>query len=234
MFGYGEDALTIWVLGCHLSKLLTTLHDDSRPEDAVVLYRPSFGRRGTQPDATDPALFRAAFGEFDAIIGTTRSTYLIEAKWSSSSEVRKRGATLRLQASQVRRHEIMGIYIDEWRTMSPDDWASFTQSTSLRKRLTALSASPPHPRTQLARSLESALRLLKDCGPARDILLLLRTDSGSPPGGVIPHRFRLVGVDCRVPAEGGGYFLLPFSNPGTPPPMWRSPVFDFEQSFAEG
>src|SRR5512143_1712426 len=95
IFGYGEDALTYWAVTSRLGEMLQALGDKSLPADATVIYRPSFGRRGSiGPTATNEQ-YSAEFGEFDAILGTRQAVYLVESKWDSSSEIRDDQITLR-------------------------------------------------------------------------------------------------------------------------------------------
>lgn len=47
--------------------------DFSAPSDCIAFYRPSFGRKGGNN--------RAEFGEFDAIIVSSKKIYLVESKW---------------------------------------------------------------------------------------------------------------------------------------------------------
>ena len=58
LLGYGEDALTLWVLRHRLDKLLDSIDDKSDPEGCVAYFRPSFGRSGG-PNSSQ-------FGEFDS------------------------------------------------------------------------------------------------------------------------------------------------------------------------
>ena len=97
ILGYGEDALTFHALSTGFTELLRNLGDDTDPAAAVRFFRPSLGRRGAAPDGKP----RSEFGEFDAIIGTARAVYLVEAKWSASSELK--GTDLTLRPEQKRR-----------------------------------------------------------------------------------------------------------------------------------
>jgi len=45
IFGYGEDALTLWFVNTKTSTILEELKDKTTPSDCLVFYRPSFGRR---------------------------------------------------------------------------------------------------------------------------------------------------------------------------------------------
>ena len=95
IIGYGEDALTYEMLNNRMPVFLREMGDKSKLNDVVFLYRPSFGRG------------EKGFGEFDAIVGTNEFIYLIESKWTYSTEV-KRGniKEITLRAPQTRRHVI--------------------------------------------------------------------------------------------------------------------------------
>ena len=69
-YAYGEAPLTYWALRIRLDVILSQLRDASDPNATTVFYRPSFGRGGN--DTIDTP--RAEFGEFDAIIATSRHT----------------------------------------------------------------------------------------------------------------------------------------------------------------
>ena len=70
---YGEDGLTLKYTREKLGEILVKLGDDSHPEDCTVFYRPSFGK--------------GQYGEFDAIISTTKKAYLVESKWDGSADL---------------------------------------------------------------------------------------------------------------------------------------------------
>ena len=96
MISYGEDALTYWALTKKLDLILEQLNDESNTEDCILFYRPSFGRRGGNK--------RAEFGEFDSILATPKTVFLIESKWGGSSELKN--GTIALRFEQIERHEI--------------------------------------------------------------------------------------------------------------------------------
>lgn len=48
IFGYGEDALTLWFLNKKTSTVLEEFKDKTSPSDCLVFYRPSFGRSGKE------------------------------------------------------------------------------------------------------------------------------------------------------------------------------------------
>ncbi|CAN5467872.1 hypothetical protein BH18VER1_BH18VER1_12500 [soil metagenome] len=84
LLGYGQDALTFHAFTSGLAELFRQLGDPTDAKDSIRFFRPSFGRRGSLPGAV-PA--RAAFGEFDGIIGSAHAVYLVEAKWTGSGEL---------------------------------------------------------------------------------------------------------------------------------------------------
>lgn len=59
LFGYREDAFTLWALKRRTDEVLRQFNDPTNPSDCLVFYRPSFGRSGGEGSAE--------FGEFDAI-----------------------------------------------------------------------------------------------------------------------------------------------------------------------
>lgn len=107
-FAYGEDALTYWAIRERLDVILTQLGDESDPYDATVFYRPSFGRRTSY----DPDSPRAEFGEFDAIVATSRAIYPVEAKWYASQEVD--GTKITVKRKQVIRHSVFAWYFRKY------------------------------------------------------------------------------------------------------------------------
>ena len=107
--GYGEDALTLWAVTERLDFILKELGDDSDPANCTVFYRPSFGRE-------------SLYGEFDAIIITPKTAYLVESKWDGSGDLSKG-----LEEHQIRRHEILEWYHDNWKGEVGEDWNEFAR-----------------------------------------------------------------------------------------------------------
>ena len=103
IIGYGEDFLTFWAVTERLDLILKQLGDSTDPADCLLIYRPSFGRRGRK---------RAEFGEFDAIILTLETAYLVESKWDKSKMPNN---VLQLDNVQIFRHEIFRWYHDNWK-----------------------------------------------------------------------------------------------------------------------
>ncbi len=117
ILGYGEDALTLWALKQHASKILKKFQDKTAPSKCLTFYRPSFGRRSRKGDSV--------FGEFDAIIVSPRNIYLIESKWDNLSERGKDGITLRQE--QKRRHKIFSWYLMHWDKEYSGHWENFRE-----------------------------------------------------------------------------------------------------------
>ena len=163
ILGYGEDALTFHALSTGFTELLRNLGDDTDPAAAVRFFRPSLGRRGAAPDGKP----RSEFGEFDAIIGTARAVYLVEAKWSASSELK--GTDLTLRPEQKRRHQAFRAYLTAWRATPTAGWPEFAQA--VRPHLPA-GIVPPTDGTTLAKNLAFVLGRLQGCGDeVVDVLL---------------------------------------------------------------
>jgi hypothetical protein len=118
MLGYGEDSLTLWALKNKMQYILDSLDDRAVPNDCLVFYRPSFGRRGGKGSA--------AFGEFDFILVTKKGLYLGESKWDNLSN---KTDSLDLEERQLRRHAIFNWYIAKWLEYKPLDWAEFCECT---------------------------------------------------------------------------------------------------------
>lgn len=195
IIGYGEDALTYWALSTRLGWILDKLKDPSDPEDCLVLYRPSFGRRGG-PNS-------AQFGEFDAILATPMCVYLIESKWGGSSELK--GGIITLRPEQTLRHEIFKWYLKTWTPDTP--WKMFLER-NVDKGLEGKSIAPA--RSKLAKNLEHILRLLHGRFPHADVqnvLLYFYKGGQKVPVSVEPESFRL--VNCRYETlDGVEYFKM--------------------------
>jgi len=112
ILGYGEDALTYWYLTEKMAELLNILEDKSNIKDCLVIYRPSFGRRGGNNSAQ--------FGEFDSILATPKSIYLIESKQFENQEAKKG-----LLNVQTLRHELFKWYFINWDENKYGTWDEF-------------------------------------------------------------------------------------------------------------
>ena len=96
IFGYGEDALTLWLLKNQPEQILNRFNDKTEPSDCIVFYRPSFGRSGGPGSAE--------FGEFDAILASKENIYLIESKWDNHRQTNR--SELLLRPEQTERHKV--------------------------------------------------------------------------------------------------------------------------------
>lgn len=114
---YGEDGLTLWALANRLESILRAVGDATDAADAVVLFRPSFGRRAPSQRRTDRSPLRESqFGEFDAIVGTKQNALALEFKREGCSEYRKRDGrwVIELRREQYRRHEVFDWYLQQY------------------------------------------------------------------------------------------------------------------------
>lgn len=198
---YGEDALTLWALSQQLSLILQQLDDSTPPNEALVFYRPSFGRRA----GTDGKR-RSEFGEFDAIVGTRASVYLIETKWNGSQEIRDGIITIRPE--QVRRHEIFRRYLSLWRQHEPTCWDRFIESSRATLEDLFPSLTVPSSKTTLSRNLTFVLGKLTSLGtPIRDVVLFVACGSHIPPRAVSPGNFELI-TSHKNTVDDFAYFIV--------------------------
>jgi len=206
IIGYGEDALTYWAITSKLDEILRTLGDNSYPSATVIIYRPSFGRRGSIGTHANKEQLSAEFGEFDAILGTPQAVYLIESKWDSSSKAGNYWITLK--SVQSRRHEIMRWYLNTWRMSQPKDWTTFVsdQETAFQTLFPGNKLAPADSR--LAQNLEFVLRTLGKCGDhVQDVLLFIGQTGNLKPMGVKLDNFKLVILKYQ-PLQLSGYFQI--------------------------
>jgi hypothetical protein len=205
LFGYGEDALTYHVLTNRLSEFLEELGDFTPSSDAIVFFRPSFGRRaaGQSGGRASP------FGEFDAIVGTARAVYLIESKWSRSGEVWQ--PTLVIRPEQIRRHAVLRWYLERWRADRPSNWTEFATpevNTAFEERFPSMKIPSATVPTVLADSLGYVLEMLLTSGPLiEDVLLYCDIDGKTCPPFPNLEAFRKVDITVAG-AHRSGFFSL--------------------------
>ena len=202
ILGYGEDALTLWALSRRLPALLAALGDPGRADDALVLYRPSFGRAATgrAPDASH----RAEFGEFDAILGTAAAVYLVESKWDRSGELE--GGVLSLRAEQAHRHAVFATYLRLWRELRPSTWEEFARGAEARFGAEHRTVRFAPAGSRLAENLRFVLSALADKGgPIRNVALYFRPEGESPDARVSNEGFECVTLAYEV--EPGSRFV---------------------------
>lgn len=187
VIGYGEDGLTFGALTHHLTTLLGLLGDDSKPEECLVFYRPSFGRgRGRRRDP-------AEFGEFDGILATRRAVYPVEAKWARSAT---RGGLIKVKPRQVLRHQIFEWLRGRW--AAGTGWKDFAVRHEADFK-SAFGGKPLAPigSKALGPNIEYILERLTAFPPAiRHLVLVFHRQDREKPLGVAP---------CGVPFE-----LVPF------------------------
>jgi hypothetical protein len=190
ILGYGEDALTLHALTNGLPGIFARLGDGSDPAKAIIFYRPSFGRRGSASTA------RAAsqFGEFDAIVGTSRAVYLLEAKRPESGKLN--GATFDLKPVQLRRHAAFRAYFDEWRRERPLNWPHFAARMLAIFRTRGVHLVPPPAGTTLAMNIAYVLDRLDACGPNLVDVLLFCRKSDSVPAPSTCGTFKVITYSC--------------------------------------
>ena len=111
IIGYAEDALTYKVFKENLDDFLNQMNvpKESRArqiKNAVVFYRPSFGRK--------------QLGEVDSIVATDTKIFLVECKWYDSGELSKLSkknapvdVSELLRLEQIHRNEIITAMINE-------------------------------------------------------------------------------------------------------------------------
>jgi hypothetical protein len=206
IIGYGEDALTYWAITSKLDEILRALGDKSYPSATIIIYRPSFGRRGKIVTHDNIKQLSAEFGEFDTILGTPQAVYLVESKWDSLPKPLNYWITL--NAAQSRRHEIMRWYVGTWQTSQPKDWTTFVeqQETTFQTLFPGYKLAPVDSR--LAQNLEYVLKLLGKCGPqVQDVLLFIGQMTSPKPVGVKPDSFKLINLTYQ-PIIQSGYFQI--------------------------
>lgn len=183
IFGYGEDALTLWVLTSNLREFLNRLDDSSDPEQCKIFYRPSFGRRGGNKSAE--------FGEFDAIVSNPKSIYLIESKWDGSPELDR--GKLVLRKEQIERHKVLRYYIESWTNSACESWKDY-YAANKDKFESKFSGKPCSPvGSRLSENLQFVLRTTCDSQKTvKDILLYICQSDSSQPKSVKPENFKLV------------------------------------------
>jgi hypothetical protein len=186
LLGYGEDALTLWALQHRLDEIMINL-GDSGSNVLEVFFRPSFGRRSHSRSTGAPG---PQFGEFDAIVVSSRGVYLVEAKWTGSGEVAEPTAVLRQE--QLRRHRVFREYLRCWIAGSYKDWDAFAGGVprltwfSEEQLESSFTVAPIGSR--LARNLEFVLRSCALGGnQIVDVLLVVHPEGDvrnvSPPQG---------------------------------------------------
>ena len=199
MYGYGEDALTLYAMTKGLRVFLDQLNDPTPTDEAMVYFRPSFGRRSPNPNATP-----SVFGEFDAIVVSGLAAYLVEGKWNSSAELQETVVTV--AERQQRRHKVFRWYHEKWRQEMPVSWADFRAQTKADFESAFPGLTIPTAGTTLAMNLQFVLTgLCLRHIPLVDVLLFSTIHENVRPVAVEPPNFRL--VILRAHSIGGDGFI---------------------------
>jgi hypothetical protein len=187
IYGYGEDAVTLWALRNELPTILEQLDDSSSLSNCKVFFRPSFGRRG--------GVSGSQFGEFDFILLSEKRLYLGESKWHRSSENISNGS-LELRKEQLLRHNMFKFYVEEWAFGNYSTWDEF--SMNAKEKLETLGIFKPIALAKrlLATNLQTVLDTIKlqftSVPPIKNVLLFLHDGTYTKP---LPQR---AGSDFEV------------------------------------
>ena len=160
IYGYGEDALTLWALKNKLSEIIP---EDEINEECKIFYRPSFGRGGKG---------KTNFGEMDFIIITSQKIYLGESKWDKLGKIKRNN--LELARNQILRHKILSEYIRLW---YPEKcWSSFDKHKEIFKN--KFKKDVPGKKTDLAVNLMTLLAEIGSLKTIFNVLLYFHNGSG--------------------------------------------------------
>lgn len=191
IFGYREDAFTLWVLEHRTLDILETFQDRSALSDCLIFYRPSFGRHGSERSA--------AFGEFDAILVSSENIYLIESKWDNVSECND--DEIIIDEVQKLRHRIFTWYITHWDRKYCNNWKRFVKENQadFQRKFHGKPIAPMG--SLLATNLEFILNKFqehcKNFSSNRNIknVLLFFHNAGTKPPYKTSEAFRLMNID---------------------------------------
>jgi hypothetical protein len=189
IFGYGEDALTLWALKNKLPTILKSLDDSSSLSQCKVFFRPSFGRSGG-----------AQFGEFEFILLSEKRLYLGESKWHRSSENISNGS-LELREEQRIRHTMFRFYVEEWAFGNYSNWNEFSKYAISKLQVQDIHMPIASEKSLLATNLQTVLKVVKlqfnSLPPIKNVLLFIYDSTYAKS---LPERagidFNVVTVDC--------------------------------------
>jgi hypothetical protein len=191
ILGYGEDALTLWALKHHISKILEEFQDKTPISECIAFYRPSFGRHGKEGSSI--------FGEFDAILASRKNIYLIESKWDNLSEFKKEDIILRKE--QTVRHEVFSWYLTHW-NKDYSKWQSFIKKYQKDFKIENENKTIAPKGSLLSRNLEFILTKLQEhCESSlseaniRNVLLFFYDVEKSKPPTKTNKGFKTIPID---------------------------------------
>lgn len=189
IFGYGEDAFTLWALKNRKSEILAEFQDVTSPSDCLVFYRPSFGRGD-----------EAEFGEFDAILVSSENIYLIESKRDSFSG--SQNDEISLKSCQELRHSIFSWYLQHWDEKYANRWEYFEKEleSDFQKEFKKRRIAPTG--SLLASNLEFVLTTIRryfgkipSKNNVKNVLLFFCDKNKSTSPTNLPKGFTLVAID---------------------------------------
>jgi len=202
IFGYGEDAFTLWALRHRKSEILKEFQDKTSLSNCLVFYRPSFGRHSKESSAV--------FGEFDAIIVSLENIYLIESKWDNLANFKNDNIILRQE--QKTRHQIFSWYLTHWDKKYSNDWESFVREQKHDFKFEGKTIAPKG--SLLATNLEFILTATqKHFGRVpskqnvKNVLLFFYDKVKSTPPANLPKGFSLVAIDYSKEITGNFIYL---------------------------
>jgi hypothetical protein len=197
IFGYGEDALTLWALKQHASRILKEFQDKTPISNCLIFYRPSFGRHSKTSGSV--------FGEFDAIVASKENIYLIESKWDNLAKFNSSEFVLREE--QTLRHKIFSWYLTHWKKKYLNDWQKFMKEHQSDFKFGNKTLAPEG--SLLARNLELILsKLQENCRscPSEDniknVLLFFYNAEKSKPPTKTNKIFRLIPIKYNKEIKG--------------------------------
>jgi len=212
MLGYGEDAFTLWALRQHTSCILEPFKDKTAPSDCLIFYRPSFDRHSKENSSL--------FGEFDAILASSESIYLIESKWDNLTAFNNDKITL--NEEQRLRHRIFSWYLTHWNREYHGNWENFVkeQKNDFQKEFKG------HKKTMafnslLATNLEFILNKLlehrKRFAPknVKNVLLFFYNKEKSRPPSKIYRIFKVIPIDYSEETTGNFVSFDPIEDAET-------------------
>jgi len=197
IIGYGEDALTLWALKQHTSKILEEFQDKTPISDCIAFYRPSFGRHGKKGSSI--------FGESDAIITSKQNIYLIESKWDNHNDFNNEG--FQLENHQILRHQIFLWYLTHWNNKYSGNWQAFVNEQREKFPFSNKTIAPSG--SLLAQNLECILtRIHEHCGyevserNIKNVLLFFYNAEKSEFPAETNNPFKLIPIDYSKEIEG--------------------------------
>jgi len=188
--GYGEDAFTLWALKQHTSKILEQFGDKTALSDCIIFYRPSFGRHSKESSSV--------FGEFDAIVASKESIYLVESKWDNLTKFHNHEFVLREE--QILRHKIFSWYLTHWNKKYTNDWQTFINEHQYNFKFKDKTIAPKN--SLLATNLEFILnklqahcrRFLSEANIKNILLFFYNAEKSKPPFNT-SRDFTLIPID---------------------------------------